>query len=385
LDAAKKDPQHAAIFFRLARMLAILGQDGASRMSLERFHQLAPNDRSNLDLSTLPKSQIAAVGMKFDYEAELRSLPAPNSPRAPVAAIVNGDVNDALRKRLSGAQWKAVADRLVTGPWPETITVLEAIYPVPGDWLRDYLLASVYLWTDDVEKAEVALHRLAALKNAIPAVEFLRWEIYQQLSFSYYSKLIEDYPQSARAHYLNAKALDAQGKRDALEEYQAAIRLDPLLGEARIALADYYLSNSKYKEAEVECERVLETDPWSSPPKMRLGRIYVQLRQPDKGIPYLLDGLKAEPHNAEGHMDLARGYELSGQPERAIGEYQLALKIDPSMNRIHYVLGRIYRTQGKAILADREYQIFEENEANERNKQRERLRQALGRKVADEQ
>jgi Tfp pilus assembly protein PilF len=84
-------------------------------------------------------------------------------------------------------------------------------------------------------------------------------------------------------------------------------------------------------------------------------------------------------------MDLARGYELSGQPARAIGEYQLALKIDPTMNRIHYVLGRIYRAQGKESLADREYQIFEENEANERNKQRERLRQALGHKAADEQ
>jgi tetratricopeptide (TPR) repeat protein len=161
--------------------------------------------------------------------------------------------------------------------------------------------------------------------------------------------------------------------------------LDPLLGEARIALADYYLSNSKYKEALAECERVLETDPWSSPPKMRLGRIYVQLRQPDKGIPYLLDGLKAEPQNAEGHMDLARGYELSGQPERAIGQYQLALKIDPSLNRIHYVLGRIYRAQGKASLADHEYQVFEENEANDRNKQRQRLREALGDKMVEQQ
>jgi tetratricopeptide (TPR) repeat protein len=384
LDAAKKDPQHAAIFFRLARMLAILGQDEASRMSLDRFHQLAPQDQSKLDFSTLPKSQIAAVGMKVDYEAELQSLPAPDNPTAPVAAILNGDVNDALRKRLPGAQWKAVLDRLTRGRWPETITELEAIHPASGDWLRDYLLGSVYLWMDDLEKAEIAVNRPATLKKAVPAVEFLRWEIYQQLSFSYYNKLIEDYPQSARAHFLKAKALDAQGKRDALGEYETAIRLDPLLSEARIALADYYLSNSRYKEALAECERVLETDPWSSPPKMRLGRIYVQLRQPDNGIPYLLDGLKAEPQNAEGHMDLARGYELSGKPELAIGEYQLALKIDPSMNRIHYVLGRIYRTQGKASLADHEYRIFEENEANERNKRRARLREALGRKAADE-
>jgi tetratricopeptide (TPR) repeat protein len=385
LDAAKKDPQHAAIFFRLGRMLAILGQDEAFRISLDRFHKLAPNDQSKLDLSTLPKSQIAAVGMKVDYEAELRALPAPNTRPAPVASILNGDVNDALRKRLPGAPWTAVVAGLVAGRWPETIIALEAVRPAPGDWLRDYLLASVYLWTDDVEKAEIAVNGLASLKKAVPAVEFLRWEIYQQLSFSYYNKLLEDYPQSARAHFLKAKALDAQGKREALDEYQTAIRLDPLLSEVRIALADYYLSNSRYKEALAECQRVLETDPWSSPPKMRLGRIYVQLRQPDKGIPYLLDGLKAEPQNAEGHMDLARGYELSGKPELAIGEYRLALKIDPSMNRIHYVLGRIYRTQGKASLADREYQIFEENEANERNKQRERLRQALGGKVAEEQ
>src|SRR5262249_31587339 len=146
LDAAVKDPQNAAIFFRLARMLAILGQDNVSQMALARFHELAPKDPSKLDPATLPRSQIAAVGMNVDYEAALSALPAPNLGTPPVVSVLNRDVNDVLRKRLLIPRWKAATELLAENRWQEAITALEAIRPAPGDWLRDYLLASAYLW-----------------------------------------------------------------------------------------------------------------------------------------------------------------------------------------------------------------------------------------------
>src|SRR2546422_8257539 len=89
--------------------------------------------------------------------------------------------------------------------------------------------------------------------------------------------------------------------------------------------------------------------------KIRIGRIYIQLRDPQKGMPYVQSVLKTDPDDALARADLARGFELLGEVDKAIAEYQRALALDPSLNRIHYVLGRIYRKQGKAELADNEF------------------------------
>jgi Tfp pilus assembly protein PilF len=100
-----------------------------------------------------------------------------------------------------------------------------------------------------------------------------------------------------------------------------------------------------------------------SPAKLRIGRIYIQLRDPRKGIPYIEAVLRNDPDDAQARADLARGFELLGEVDKAVTEYQRALQLDPSLNRIHYVLGRIYRKQGKTGLADTEFQTFQRNEA----------------------
>jgi len=196
----------------------------------------------------------------------------------------------------------------------------------------------------------------------------LVWEVNQQLSFLHFNRLLDEFPQSARAHFLKGRTLDAQGNKDAEAEYQAAIAADPAQSEARIALADFYLSNSKYREALAECQKALEVNNYFSPAKIRIGRIYIQLRDPQKGMPYVQSVLKTDPDDAQARADLARGFELLGEVDKAIAEYQRALALDPSLNRIHYVLGRIYRKEGKAELADNEFRVFAQNEARERAK-----------------
>ena len=117
-----------------------------------------------------------------------------------------------------------------------------------------------------------------------------------------------------------------------------------------------------------ECQKALEVNSYFSPAKIRIGRIYIQLRDPQKGIPYIQAVLKVDPDDAQARADLARGFELLGDVDKAIAEYERALTLDPSLNRIHYVLGRIYRKQGKGELADHEFKVFAESEASERAK-----------------
>jgi tetratricopeptide (TPR) repeat protein len=379
LDAAKKDPWNASIFFPLARMLAILELNVPSQLALNRYRQLMPVERRvALDPDKLPKVQTAEVGLKIDYEGVLRALPPVGEKDLPPLPLVNGDVNQVLRKTLTSDQtgrWRIAVEHLMLGRWQEGIAALEKV-PAPATaWIRDYLIATAHLWSEAWDKAEEVLNRPRFASQSVPAVQMLRWEVYQQLAYFYFNRLLDEYPQSTRAHFLKARTLDVQGKKEALEEYQAAIAADPQQIEPRIALADYYLSNSKYQEALSECERALEINPYSSPTKMHIGRIYIQLRQPEKGISYLQSALRSDPDDAQARADLGRGWELLNQTDKAIAEYKRALELDPGLNRLHYVLGRIYRKLGQTELADREYQIFQKTEASDRKKHIERIRQ----------
>jgi len=367
LEVAKKDPWNASVYFPLARMVTILGMDQASELALQRYRQLMPADqRATLDPARLPKGSVAEIGKKTDFAAELKALPAVNAANLPPLPLLNSDVNAEIKKRLAAdrsGKWKTAADHLSHARWQDGITSLESL---PAEWLRDYLIAMAYVWSDSYDKAEETIGRPSLLSHPGPAVEMLVWEVNQQLSFVYFNRLLEEFPQSARAHYLKGRTFDAQGNKDAETEYRAAIAADPSQTEARIALADFYLTSSKYQEALAECQKALELNSYLSAAKSRIGRIYIQLHDPQKGIPYVQEVLRADPDDAQARADLARGLELLGDVDKAVIEYQRALKLDPSLNRIHYVLGRLYRRQRKEELAENEFRIFERNEANER-------------------
>jgi len=376
LDAAKLDPGHAEIFFSLGRVLAILGQEVPSRLSLERYHQLLPSERhATLGTDGLVRREIADIGVKVDYEKLVQSLP-PVAEEDRLLPLVNSDVRQMVKKNISldkSGRWKQVLDSLMRARWIDAIKSLEDIQALPKEWLRDYLIAKALVWNDDYLAAEKHFSKYLLSYESVPAVRMLRWEVLQQLSLIYCNRLLEEYPKSGRAHYLRARTLDVRGKKEALEEYLAAINTAPTMPGLRISLADHYLSGSKFAEALEVCQKELEINPYSSAAKSRIGRIYVQLREPDDGLPYLEEVLKADPTDAQARTDLARGWELKGNVEKALEQYKLALQHDPTLNRLHYVVARIYRKRGRLDLAERETQIFQKNEKDERRKLLERV------------
>jgi tetratricopeptide (TPR) repeat protein len=378
LEAAKRDPMNASLFMPLARWLVALGLDKPAEMAFERYRRLVPLDReAKLNKDDLPKKELADVGIKVDYLAELSALPPVDRANLPPLPILTSEVNEEVRKRLagdSGQKWKPVVEHLLHSRWKQATEALESMRPGPNDWLRDYLLALVWLWQDDASQAEEIARRLKTHSEEIPAIEMLRWDIYRQRSFQYFQRLLDEYPESAWAHFVKARNLDAQGKREALDEYKAAIAADPALPDVRIALTDYYLSNSNIEAALAESQKELEFNPYSTSAKVRIGRIYVELQEPQKGIPYIQEALKGDPEDANARADLARGLDLLGQTEKAIAEYKRALELDSSLNRLHYVLARLYRKTGRPELAEREYQIFQSNEATARQQNLERVR-----------
>ena len=375
LEAAKLDPMNASLFLPLARWLTVLGLDAAAEVAFDRYRKLLPAERNvKFERGDLPKRELADVGIKVDYLAELTALPDVKIPPVPQ---FSAEVNAELGRRLAadpGTKWKQASALISAGHWPEAIQMLTSIQPAPNDWLRDYLMAAVWLLSDEAAKAEAIAGKIKAAAASAPAVLLLRWEIYRQLSYQHFQRLTDEYPSSAWTHFARARNLDAQGKREALQEYEAALAADPDLPEIRLALADFHASNSNLEEALALCRKELELNPLSTAAKLRIGRIHIGLRQANQGIPYIEEALKSDPGDPDVHADLARGLELTADTQRAIAEYARALELDPSLNRLHYVLARLYRKIGKPELAERENEVFQKNEAGARQLLLERTR-----------
>jgi Tfp pilus assembly protein PilF len=201
----------------------------------------------------------------------------------------------------------------------------------------------------------------------------LQAEIYHKPSLDHLNRLLTDYPESCPAHLVKGENLAAQGKPEAEAELRAGIAACPGESRIRLALADFYLGNVKLDEALAESLKELELNPYSSEAKVRIGRIYIQLRDAQKGIPFLTQALLADPDDANARVDLARGYELLEQWDKAVEEYNRALRSDPSLNRVHYVLARIYRQLGRNDLAQKENEAYRANEASQRGQQQNRI------------
>ena len=391
LEAAELDPANASIFFPMARMLAVLGLDVPSRLALERYWALMPSvPKTLIDKELLPKEQVAEIGTKVDFEGILRSLSEVKRDELPLLPMVTRYVNDRLQEQLrtdKTSKWKTAVTLISEGRFQEGLQALQTVKGVAktdGQWVRDYLEASIHIWLDDYRNAGIVLERPSIATQPVQAVQTLRAEVFRQLSIEYFTELVREHPDSCRAHLIKAKNLAAQEKAEAEDEFRAAIEGCPSETQIRIDLADYYLWNSQYKEALQECLQELEINPYSSTAKKRLGRIHVQLRDAEKALSYLREVAAGDPEDPDVRTDLGRAYELQQEWEKALTQYQEALRIDPTLNRVHYVLARIYRQLGKKELAQEEFRLFKANEEADRQRRVEQIQRLRQREAGDD-
>ncbi len=386
LEAAELDPFNASIFFPLARMLAILGLKSPSDLALERFWSLLPSvPRMPIDASMLPKEQVAEIGTKVDFEGILRSLPPVEPERLPPLAMLGSEINRKLAGRLAGphsAGWRRFVGEAAGGRFREALATLDSMPAEGGEWLRDYLRATLHVWLDDYESAALAAAVPALAAHSLQVVHSLRAEIFRMVSIEYFDRLVRDHPASCRARLVQGMNFAAQEKAEAEAEFLAAIEACPLDTQIRIELADHYLWNSQYEEARQACLDELEIHPHSSAAKKRLGRIHVQLREAEPALLYLRAAAEADPEDADVRTDLGRAYELLGRWEDAVAEYQTALQLDPALNRVHYVLARLYRQLGRADLAREQFDRFKQNEDADRQARTARIQRLRKREAS---
>ena len=210
----------------------------------------------------------------------------------------------------------------------------QAIEKDPNFSLAYVELANVYqarcYWhfvsPDDVlPKTKKALQQATQIDNTLGEAYDLR--AFLKLSFEWdlsgaeadLKKALELNPNYTWSHVDFAQLLMVKGKVDeAFKENLIAVKLDPLSPRVRANYALNLWNAQRYKEAIEECQKVLELDPDYPFAYIVLGRCYLAESLFDEAISACQKAVDFSGNSTDVLLNLAFGYAVSGKEEKAL-------------------------------------------------------------------
>ena len=126
-----------------------------------------------------------------------------------------------------------------------------------------------------------------------------RFTVYSSLE-SYTTALRAEAPDNANAHFSLGAIDDAKGRRrEAIEEYSAAVKADPTLPEARLRLADALRTSGQLEASLAQYERVVELDPRLVEPWIGGARLLIGFARYDRARDWLFRARRVHPERKE--------------------------------------------------------------------------------------
>lgn len=175
--------------------------------------------------------------------------------------------------------------------------------------------------------------------------------------FTFWSKTVEDSPNSSRAHnnlgmiYLQKEQTDA-----AIREFQASIAIEPD-PEYHHNLGMAYQKKGMKEEALQEYHHVLSVNPNSAITHNNMGNILIDKGRIDEGILKFKEAIRIKPNYYDAHYNLGLAYFKKGVLDASVDEFKLAIHYEPDHPEAHSCLGTVYANKGQfdnAILAIKE-------------------------------
>ena len=180
-------------------------------------------------------------------------------------------------------------------------------------------------------------------------------------SVTAYQEAIRLQPNAADTHLalgaVLAREKDVQG---AEEEYQRALALaggtsSEASGEAVTALANLYMVEKRFPDAEAMLRRLANANPNDAILHVQLGRVLAATGKYDEAVSEMQSGLKLAPNDASAVRDLADLYLLSKKNIEAEPLYRGLLKVQPNDADLHHSLGKSLLDQHKFPEAQAEF------------------------------
>ncbi len=165
-------------------------------------------------------------------------------------------------------------------------------------------------------------------------------------AFTFWSKTVEDSPNSSRAHNNLGMIYHQEGRTDAaIREFQTALAIesDP---EYHHNLGMAYQRKGRREEALQEYYRVLAVNPQSALTHNNMGNIFIDKGNIDEGILRFREAIRLKPNYYDAHYNLGLAYFKKGLLDASIDEFKRAISYEPDHAEAHCCLGTAYANKG---------------------------------------
>lgn len=185
-----------------------------------------------------------------------------------------------------------------------------------------------------------------------PEAIYLRGAAYRQLGLSILGRLMEESPDTARAHQLLADSLHAENRfGEAAAEYEAALDRQPGDPVLLLSLANTRLREPKYRLATEAYRQVIAVAPANAEAFYNLGIALVAQNLHREALTPLRRALALQPDLRLAHATLGKALAALGEVEKAVEHLEAGASTDED-GTLHYQLFQAYRKLGLAEKAE---------------------------------
>jgi Tfp pilus assembly protein PilF len=224
-------------------------------------------------------------------------------------------------------------------------------------------LVGLYTDSGDLDRAAAVI---AQLRNADPdnaEVLYAAYRTYSDLAGESMLALSLSAPDSAQMHQLLAHENTRQGNTTgAIAQFRKAIAVDPHLPGVHFEVAELLRTSTDEaakKEAEQEYRAALKEDPQSEKSILRLAEIDAQKGDIEQSYKGYAKAVELRPADADAKLGLAKTLIAMNQPDKALPLLEDAVKLEPTNATAHYRLATLYRKMGRADEAKREAELYQ--------------------------
>ncbi|ANQ50885.1 tetratricopeptide repeat protein [Flammeovirga sp. MY04] len=133
----------------------------------------------------------------------------------------------------------------------------------------------------------------------------------------------------------------------AIECYRSSLKFDTLMNEARLSLARIYSIKGDTKNAELELNNAIKSDPNSADAYYSKGLLYAETKEWEKSAISLRKASEINPQNSRAFYNLGLVLQQQGKLLEAEKTYLLGLKYTKEDPSLRYALAALYEQTGQ--------------------------------------
>ncbi|WP_263373141.1 tetratricopeptide repeat protein [Granulicella aggregans] len=138
-------------------------------------------------------------------------------------------------------------------------------------------------------------------------------------------------PRLPLAHFLLGQiALAKSEQNEAITQFEAERKINPMDGEVYERLGDSYMHASRLEEAQQALDCAVLLEPNATGPYILLGQVLLKREDAATALNYLVRAEKMDPGNHLTHLLLGQAYRAAGRKDDATREYKTAEAIQSS-------------------------------------------------------